>query len=519
MLFMDYKKLFDRILWYFIIPFTALSFITVKLTNDTRIFIGVEAIADRFYSFPYGWDSAYEVKPIGNRIWNWIFYKFADFFSPMILNHYTEFGWFIKGLALIILIVCCYYISKKIVFPYAFPILFISFACEANFGLLMSEWWGALFSLVAVAMVIGAKPSDNPLSGYVGKGSYWKDTLRENGLPFLAGIFFIFIGLLKGITILLIIPTVCAVYLLGYKIKWVPAIVGFLSGGFAFISCCFAIWPYAISDILLSRLVAHVGQYDPITLIYWFWITQARTNLPMVMGVYLPAVLIGAFAGLWGLLHYCSKGKYKQAFLFSAMWLCPIVMIFIQSEFIVYHYCVLLVPSIISIVILLKTIKPKWQTALVIIGLIFAGYLVINSAIGSYSIYEYTFWHQKEIDADTINAQFDLINQTSILYLDPGDAPYYFQSNSSCRYIAPMPVERSTPEWNITYTDAFKEDYACILAYQGDYIVADISSHQDIGYFGEGIADRKSIMDMIANNYTKVSDNSWAIYERKGLVK
>ena len=82
-----------------------------------------------------------------------------------------------------------------------------------------------------------------------------------------------------------------------------------------------------------------------------------------------------------------------------------------------------------------------------------------------------------------------------------------------------MPVERSTPEWNITYTDAFKEDYACILAYQGDYIVADISNHSDIGYFGEGIADRKSIMDMIANNYTKVSDNSWAIYERKGLVK
>jgi hypothetical protein len=57
------------------------------------------------------------------------------------------------------------------------------------------------------------------------------------------------------------------------------------------------------------------------------------------------------------------------------------------------------------------------------------------------------------------------------------------------------------------------------LAYQGDYIVADISSHSDIGYFGEGIADRKPIMDMIANNYTKVADNSWEIYQRKVLEK
>jgi hypothetical protein len=485
------------------------------MTNDTRIFLGVEAIADRFYPFPYGWDTAYEVKPIGNRIWNWAFYKFANFFVPMASNHYMEFGWFVKGLALVVLILCCWYISKRIIFPYAFPILFLAFACEANFGLLMSEWWGALFALVGVAMIMDAKPSYKPPLGYLDKGSYWKDALRENGLPFLAGALFIFIGLLKGITILFIIPCICAIYLLGYKIKWVPAITGFLSGGFAFLACCFTIWPYALSDILLSRLVAHVGQYDPITLIYWFWITQARTNLPMVMWVYIPAEFIGTIAGIWVTMHYYSKGNYKNLLLFSVMWVSTLAMVFIQSEFIVYHYCVLLVPSVISIAILLKSIKPKWQMALVIITAIFAGYIVINSAIGSYSIYEYTFWHQKEMDADNINAQFDLVNQTSLLYLDPGDAPFYFSANSSCRYIASMPVERSTREWNITYTDAFKEDYACILAYHGDYIVADISSHQDIGYFGQGIADRKPIMDMIANNYTKVADKSWAVYERK----
>jgi hypothetical protein len=200
------------------------------------------------------------------------------------------------------------------------------------------------------------------------------------------------------------------------------------------------------------------------------------------------------------------------------MWIVPVAMIFIQSEFIVYHYCVLLVPGVISIALLLKSIKPKWQTVCLIICAIFASYLVINSAVGSYTIYEYTFWHQKELDADSINAAYNLSNQSSILYLDPGDSSYYFHANSSCRYITPMPVERSTPEWNITYTQAFKDDYACIMAYQGNFIVADINRDQQLGYFGEGITDRAPIMNMIADNYTEMSYTSWAIYEKTSLI-
>jgi len=347
---------------------------------------------------------------------------------------------FFKFACLVVLVICCWYIASKIKFPYAFPVLFIAFACEANFGLLMAEWWAALLSLVAVAMIIGAKPSDKPTLEYTNKNLYWKDWLKENVLPFLAGASFIFIGLLKGVTILFIIPCICAVYILGYKIKWVPAIAGFISGGLVYLGLCFTVWPYALSDILLSRLVAHVGEYSATTLIYWFWITQARTNLPMVMWVYIPAVIIGGIAGFWMLFSYCAKRNYPKLFLFSIMWIVPVAMIFIQSEFIVYHYCVLLVPGVISIALLLKSIKPKWQTVCLIICALFASYLVINSAVGSYTIYEYTFWHQKELDADSINAAYNLSNQSSILYLDPGDSSYYFHANSSCRYITPMPV-------------------------------------------------------------------------------
>jgi hypothetical protein len=515
---MDYKKWFDRILWIILIPFTCISFVFTPMTNDSRIFLAAESIADRFYPLPYGWDAAYEVKPIGNRIWNWFFYKFANFFVPFVSNHYTEFGWFVKALALVVVVVCCWYISKKIVFPYAFPILFLGFAGEANFGLMMPEWWGALFTLVVVAMIIDAKPSEKPLLAYFEKWAYRKDYLKEYSLPFLAGVFFIFIGLLKGITIFFIIPAVCIVYLLGYKVQWGPAIAGFLTGGLAFLACCFTIWPYALSDIFLSRLIAHIGEYNAVTLLDWFWWTQGRSNLISVMYVYIPIVFIGMFVGIYLTLKYWSTGQYKTLALFLIMWLSSISMIIIQSEFIVYHYTVLIPASIISILLLLKIIKVKWATVVVVVAIMFSSYLLINSVFGSYTTFEYTFWHQKELSADVINAPYDLPNQTSILYLDPGDASYYFHANSSCRYITPMPVERSTPEWNITYLPAFTEDYNCIMAYQGQYIVADILRDQELGYFGEGITDRAPIMEMIAKNYTLVSNVSWDVYERKDMI-
>ena len=62
------KKIFDFILYFMVIPYVAISFCLTRLTNDSRIFLGVEAIADNYYSLPYGFDAAYEVKPVGNRI-------------------------------------------------------------------------------------------------------------------------------------------------------------------------------------------------------------------------------------------------------------------------------------------------------------------------------------------------------------------------------------------------------------------------------------------------------------------
>lgn len=492
---MNGKAVLDKaisfILYFVCMPFVAVSFCLTPLTNDTRIFIAVEAIADKYYSLPYGWDAAYEVKPIGNRIVNWVLYKAADFFVPFTENHYAEFGIAVKATALLILVVCLWYVSKRIQFPYSFPFLFIAFAGQANFGIMMSEWFASLFALVAIAMCL------------------------EKNKPFMipAGALCLGIALLKSITVLMVFPIICAVYLLGGSIEWKRFGAGYVAAGLTFLVACLTIWPYSIADMLMSRLVAHVGMYDPVTLLQWFWRTQDRSFLPITLAYYIPVILIGMVVGVVIVLRYYANNDRARTLLFAAMWLVPILIVLIQSEFIIYHYIVLMVPAIISVVLFAKK---DANIVLLSIVVILAGYILINSAFGSFTTYEYTFWQQKEINADAINGQFNLTNQTALLYLDPGDAPYYFHANSSCHYICPMPVERSTPKWNMSDLPQFKETKNCILNYQGEYIVTDIiRGRNSTSYFGAGILHQTDIMDMIVQNYTEVDNRSWVIYKKR----
>lgn len=478
---------FDSLLYFIILPFSALSFVITPLTNDSRIFIAASAIADTYYPLPYGFDAAYEVKPVMNRILNWVLYKVANTIVPFVDNHYIQFGVVVKLTALIILVLCCWYISRRIIFPYGFPFLFLSFVCQANFGILMSEWFSVLFSLVAVSLCMEER--------------------RE--CKFLAGVLMVCVGLLKSITSLMLIPVICAVWLVRKKVDLPTVISGCVVASSAFLVMCLTFWPYSIGDMLMSRLIAHVGMYDLTTVFSWFWITQSGLGFPVAMLTYSPIIIVGIIAAWIVSIKLSSKSDWKSLVIFLVMWGIPTAIVLIQSEFIVYHYLVLMFPSLISVAILAKS---ELFIRVSMSGM-FAGFILINCMFGSFTVYEYTFWNQKEMNADSLNSQFDLIGQPSILYLDPGDAPYYFHSNSSCHYITPMPVERSTKKWDISYLPQYKETYACIMDYRGEYIVSDLKNKRQ--YFGEGILTNESIMQKISTEYNEVGSESWTIYKRK----
>ena len=78
---MDFRKYSD---WFLAVAGIIVSycFCIIPLTNDARIYLGVEHIAANYYPFPQGIDLAWEIKPIFNRVINFVLYKIATLFVP-----------------------------------------------------------------------------------------------------------------------------------------------------------------------------------------------------------------------------------------------------------------------------------------------------------------------------------------------------------------------------------------------------------------------------------------------------
>lgn len=141
---------------------------------------------------------------------------------------------------------------------------------------------------------------------------------------------------------------------------------------------------------------------------------------------------------------------------------------------------------------------------------------VLHQPAGIMTDYEIKFWDSKEPQADIINERFHLDQEPALLYLDPGDAPYFFRANSSCRYVCPLPVQRDAPGWDLSVLPAYKEEYDCIMAYQGRYIVFDAGNHYDgvTDWFSESYSHRLPLMQKIHAEYRLVYNGSWRVYER-----
>ena len=310
---MNFKKAFDFIFYCFIFPLTGISFVLTPLTNDVRIFIGVEYIADKFYQIPYGFDLAWEIKPIGNRIVNWIMYKLASPFAS--INNPFWFGVSVKVFALIAVIVVSLYFADAVKSQYAFELAVISMTAIGNISVLQAEWWAVLLALVCVGLLL-------------------------NDRPILVGLLFVGIFLLKGITILMIIPILCAAFIL--KDKKLPeqfggmylgAMIGI--GMFSILSIVF--WKHTISDMLMSAPVAYIG-FVPVTTLIKF----AAGGIPFSVAQ-MPVVAAGIIAAI------CCIIYRRNIIAMFFLWILPLITIVLQPELMIYHYFLLTIPAIATI--------------------------------------------------------------------------------------------------------------------------------------------------------------------------
>ncbi|MDD3962484.1 MAG: hypothetical protein PHT77_11560 [Bacteroidales bacterium] len=461
----------------FLIP-ASISFLLNPLTNDARIYQGVARLTDYFGAFPSNINAAWEIKPIGNRGLNYILYKFSSLFTTF---GSWEYEILVKLCALAIVVGICWYFFHKTHHKYAFVIGCLSFIMVLNFIALQAEWWASLFALLAIALFI----EDNKWCHY------------------LAGVIITGIFLFKGITIVLVIPIICAAYLFKPELKiWdlIRGSVGSVLSLGAILLCGF--FPDVIPDMLMSASIARVGILSATTIV-----EMLSYNLIPAM-TYTPIILPGLIAALCMYMHALQDRDTKRLLVLIAMWISAISIVVVQSEFFAYHYVVLVVPAIVTILVSNENECKIALIATIVIFCIFSSHWSIGMDI------EQNFWEGKNIESVNIVNNFtDITEQTSILYLDPGDAPYYFQSNSSCRYISPLVFQRNSEEWNTSGLKQYYDEFSCIMAYQGKYIITDAGV-----WFEKNTTDNHKVWDMIHSNYTKVWNRSWNIYQKIGSV-
>jgi hypothetical protein len=153
------------------------------------------------------------------------------------------------------------------------------------------------------------------------------------------------------------------------------------------------------------------------------------------------------------------------------------------------------------------------KLTLLAIIIILAVAIPLHSAWGWYTTYETNFYGTRMQDADTINANWHLDQQPEVLYLEPGDAPYFIHANSSSRYISPLPVERNRDGWNITYLPEYQEDYNDIWNYNGTFLIEELGGNTGLDWWGDNQQSNKELREHIYSRYHLIFNQSWRIYE------
>jgi len=473
------------------------EFVKTPFCNDVAIFQGVAFIADRYYQFPQSVDISWEAKPIGNRLINYLLLKATELFVPF--NEQVAFAIVAKILVLLAVFLLAGYFAYIIKGEYTFWIVFFSFVTCLNFCAMQAEYYAAGLSLLAIALMVS----------------------QNKYAQVFAGFLIFFIAMIKGITFFLFIPILCGAYLLDKRSQnaIVNVLVGFCSMGVLVIITQLTIWKNMLPDLLLAPVITGVGRW-PVTDTIQIFIIQSFITL-----YYIPVLAVAAMGIVLLLTSKTFDAKERTAFI--AMWIVPAAMILIHSENFAYQFFIYVVPAVVTVVICARKLEALWyrneKKQLIISSVIpvaiiwmFLALMVLNSWNGIMPGAEGNVYRWQKENAAEINRLYDLPNQSSILYLDAGAAPYYFMANSTSRYICPLPLQRSTPEWNHRGNYAVEQTYQDALDYDGEFIVGDGAfGFED--WVGLRYDDRKELREKLENEYQIVWHDNWVIYKRKHI--
>jgi len=487
---------FDRLLYFVFFPIVCLGSILSPLTNDVRIFYGVEYLCWKYIpDFPSNINYFWEIKPIGNHLVNYALVVFTNFFIPF-QDHFAQ-EILIKTVAVAVAIVACWLFSRNVLkIKYSFLLCFFATMCVLNVNSLQAEWWSLFLVMIATALLVE-------------KNGSWH---------YIAGALLMFAFLTKGTTISLVVSGICALIVLNYKVDWVRASIGFVAAGGLFLLANFTIWKTLVSDILLAPMLSHVFEYSMTGQAIAIVIATI-----IAASIYIPCAGIG---GTYGLIWMKNHLKDPRIYAFGLMWGIVFFMTWLQSESFAYQFYPLVLPAIISLV-LFENETPRERpgkrfkreniiTASIV--LLFGMYCIFYMPYVSYyggqeKVMNDFFWNQ----SNEINKQFDLPNQSSVVYIDTGSGPYYFSAKSECKYPAPLIIQRANP--NRTFILDLKqnqEEFVCLMNTTSAFIVADGPIGPEDSWMGNDTYQKASIIQKLRNEYVSVHSGGWELYKRVG---
>jgi len=493
---------FDRLLYFVFFPIVCLGSILSPLTNDVRIFYGIEQLGIKYLPFPQSVYGGYwEIKPVANHICQFLIASFTNIFVPFS-NHALQEP-IIKSIAIAMAIFACYIFSKNILkVKYSFLLCFCGMFCALNLVVLQAEFLAIIFAMISCAL-------------FVEKNKLWH---------YVAGALLIWVLLVKGTTGALIISAVCIVLIFNnQRIDWVRGLVGFITMGGAFYAASLTIWQQMIPDILMAPILSHVGEYD------WFGqigVTAIATTISA--SIYIPCIGLGiVYGGAW-LKNHIRDPRAKW---FVLSFLAPLFIVFYQSESFAYQYYVFLLPAVVGLVLYEvdtpiqkpgKKLKRENIVAMSVV-LLFLMWCILYSPQPiwgleqNYGVQELKMNNFFDKNANEMEVKFNLSKEKTLLYLDTGSGPYYTNGvNSSCRYVAPLILQRNNPGRTVVsnlteYWDA----YNCTMDYNERYILADGPLGKDDGWFGTDSPEKKNIVSKVKSEYNEVFSGAWTVYEKK----
>lgn len=530
--------------------FVLYSFVTIPFTGDIQVFMAAANQAK--YQTSGGIMAifeAWELKGIGNRLLMWIIY----FLSDITVGYENKIAFSVAAKTVYAVFVIGALILSAYLWPtkdkkhkvYSFFAMFLAVFATYTSVQLQAEMTCVVLSLLSMACILHEKRWSLTVGGIIAAT-----------LMFYKSIFvLLFPVVLIGI---LIYDT----SVLNKKKNLLFSIGAMVISEVVFAGLIMLVYPQEFRDMQFAAEMQHTllskgSQFLLPDIVDQFvnQFTQSSMAIPFLM--------IGVVSTILLAVTFAKQRDFGKIGLLILLWLLPIDLIVISNQYFQYHYFLLILPCMVSIITLLKyqsinigmvfgagALALAVVAANKVLGIVNASTVLLvlvhvlifavavcfvkegNRVLPMFKLLTLAvclfFWvnfssaispkHQNlvalqrqsvSICDNTVPEDFA---DEPVLFLDAGTAPFYSDAPSYSRYFFNLPMQRWNEgnEWEVQ-----AEEYKKLMEYDGKYIVFD-------NWFG--IDKYPELKEKISNEYEPLTNGglyfhspSWDFFQRPAI--